>query len=170
MPTELVTAIIAAIVALLTAGVSGLITWSQIQRERRKWLIDLKTAYLVELYKTRLAEYPEVLHILGKLSSRAPAELTPVSSQEVGREINDWIYSTGGLCAEATTRGTLLALRNICLRWKGGHKPDDIREWRNAAVFSLRRDLDIKGLEEFNPDDTTPLPEKLKKEMEFVSK
>jgi hypothetical protein len=170
MPTEIVNALIAAIVALLTAGLSGYVTWNQIQRERRKWLIDLKTAYSVELYKTRLAEYPKVLHILQKLSSRAPAPRTPEIAQEVGREINDWFYSTGGLCADATTRGALLGLRNACLHWKNGTKPDEIRVWRNAAIFSLRRDLDIKGLEDFNPDDTTPLLEKLKKEMDAVSK
>ena len=47
MPTELINALIAAGVVLLTASITGVITWSQIQRERKKWLIDLKTAYSV---------------------------------------------------------------------------------------------------------------------------
>jgi hypothetical protein len=42
----------------------GYFTWSQIQRERKKWLIDLKAAYEMERYKTRLASYPKVFEII----------------------------------------------------------------------------------------------------------
>ena len=52
MPTELINALIAAGVVLLTASITGVITWSQIQRERKKWLIDLKTAYSVLIRMT----------------------------------------------------------------------------------------------------------------------
>ena len=170
MPTDIITALIAAFVALLTAGITGIITWTQVQRERTKWLTDLKTSYSVELYKTRLAEYPKIMQVIAKLSSRAPNTLTPESAQEVAREINAWFYSTGGLVAEASTRGALVALRDRCLRWKEGTKPDEIRTWRNAAIFALRRDLDIVGLESFDVDAESSLLANLKKEMDAVSK
>lgn len=170
MSTEILSALIAALVALITAAISGFITWSQVQRERTKWLVDLKTAYNVELYKARLAEYPKLLHVLEKLSTRAAIPMTPETSQKIANEINDWFYSAGGLCADASTRGALLGLRESLLQWREGPLPPEIRQWRNAVVFSLRRDLDVMGLESFNPDDTAPLLEKLKKEMESVSK
>lgn len=170
MPTDIVTALVAAFVALITAGITSIITWIQVQRERTKWLTDLKSAYSVELYKARLAEYPKIMQVIGKLSSRAADALTPERAQAVALELNDWFYSTGGLIAEASTRGALVALRDRCLRWKEGTKPEEIRTWRNAAVFALRRDLDIVGMESFGVDAEASLLANLKKEMDAVSK
>ena len=92
MLIELQTALIFAIVALITVDISGSIAWTRLRRERIKWLIDLKSAHAGELYKARLAAYPNMQAILGQLSSQAVVSLTPKQSQEVAYEINDWIY------------------------------------------------------------------------------
>lgn len=169
MPAEIISALIAALVALITAGITGVITWAQIQRERTRWLADLKASYSVELYKARLAEYSRLFPLFGRLSTRAPVPLTPQSAAEVAQEINDWLYSAGGLVAAKSTRGALLALRDRLLRWQEGRRPDEIRVWRNAAMFALRRDLDILGLESFEPGQDTTLLQQLKQEMDAVS-
>ena len=105
MPLELQTALIAALVALVTAALSSFITWSQIQREKTKWLTDLKTSYSVELYKTRLASYPRIFEILGRLSKHAPVHVTPATAKQIAQEIHARLYPPGGLCADARTRG-----------------------------------------------------------------
>lgn len=55
---QVATALISGVVALLVAGASALLTLAQIRREHRKWLTDLKAAWSIELYKTRMATYP----------------------------------------------------------------------------------------------------------------
>lgn len=170
MSSDIQTALIAAIVALLTASITGFLTWYQIQRERSRWLIDLKKGYALELYKLRLQTYPKGLEIIGKLSTRAANPLTPEKSRQIAEELNAWFYSAGGLCADTRTRGALLGLRESCLAWKSGDMPAEIRQWRDAAVFLLRRDLDLLGLESFSEQDTAPLLEKLKREMEAFNK
>jgi hypothetical protein len=166
MPITLQTAIIAAVVALLTAGLSGYLTWKQIQRERVKWLSELKTAYAVELYKARLAAYPPMQELIGQLSSQAPTPFTPEQAKNVAQAINKWIYNVGGLVAETNTRAAVLGLRDACAAWKEGPQPQEILEWRNAALFLLRRDLDVFGLESADAlKDRTSLLAKLQKEM-----
>ncbi len=167
MPTEIAAALIAAFVALLTAGITSWLNWIQLQRERTKWLSELKTSVSVELYKARLAAYPRIVQTLGSLSTRAPVPLTPARAHETAQEINDWLYGDGGLIAEASTRGALLALRERLVRWKEGPRPDDLRVWRNAALFALRRDLDIRGRESFEQDESTLLAQ-LHQEMQAV--
>jgi hypothetical protein len=158
VPLEIQTALISAIVALCTAIIGGYLTWSQIRRERKKWLADLKTSYAMELYKTRLASYPEVYRIISKLSSRATDPLTPSRAQQIAHEINDWFYSVGGLCADVNTRAALIELRETCLSWTQGDKPINLTRWRNATLMLLRRDLDLHGLESFDFEDReTPL-------------
>lgn len=171
MPVPLQAALVSAAVALFTALFTGFITWSQIQRERNKWLIDLKTAYAIELYKTRLASYPKVFEVLAKLSHRARAPVTSEVAKQVARELNDWFYSTGGMCAEASTRGAIRGLRRSCYHWgeRGGtRRPDDLYEFRNAAILLLRRDLDLKGLETFEFDDDSTLLGALRQETESL--
>src|SRR5690242_257620 len=165
MPLELQTALISALVALVTVALGGFFTWSQIQRERTKWLIDLKASYSTELYKTRLTCYPELYQTLGKLSRYAPDPLTPDKAQRVGHEIQAWLYSTGGLCADASTRGALNGLRHYCLEWKEGAKPHAIDEWRQTALLLLRRDLDLQGIESFDPQDSASLLKRLQAEV-----
>jgi len=164
MPLEIQTALIAATVALITATIGGYFTWNQIRRERKKWLVDLKTSYAIELYKTRLASYPEVYRIISKLSSRAIEPLTPEKAQQVAHEINDWFYTVGGLCADVNTRAALIELREACLSWTQGDKPTDLMRWRNATLMLLRRDLDLHGLESFNFEDRETILKILEKE------
>lgn len=168
MPFELQAALISAFVALVTATIGGYFTWYQIQRERTKWLIDLKTSYSAELYKTRLISYPQIYQSLGQLSRYAPDPLTPEKAQQVGREIQAWLYSTGGLCADASTRGALNGLRHYCLGWKEGAKPHDIDQWRQTASLLLRRDLDLQGIESFDPKDSASLLKKLQAEIASI--
>ena len=169
MSIELQTAIIAAVVALLTAGLSGYLTWKQIQRERIKWLTELKTAYAVELYKARLSSYPAMQEIIVQLSSQAPIPLSPEQAKSVAQAINKWIYTVGGLVAETNTRGAILGLRDACAAWKEGPQPKEILEWRNAALVLLRRDLDVHGLESADVlKDRTSLLAKLQKEISEI--
>ena len=74
--SALIAAVIAALVALITAGVSSYISWTQIQRERSKWLTDLKQAYALEIFKARLAAYQKMQETIGQLSSQAQTTLT----------------------------------------------------------------------------------------------
>ncbi|GHO51087.1 hypothetical protein [Ktedonospora formicarum] len=168
MPLELQTALISALIALLTAGVSGYFTWSQVQREKNKWLMDLKTSYSVELHKTRLISYPEIFQLLGQLSMHASDPLTPAKAQQIGQAIHAWLYSSGGLCAEASTRGALKGLRHYCLEWKQGARPPELAQWRHTVLFLLRRDLDLQGFESFDPRDSGPLLKKLQAEMSLM--
>lgn len=122
MPIELQTALISAAVALITALFGGYVAWSQIQRERKKWLIDFKTAYSLELYKARLTSYPRVFEILEKLSNHTSEPVTQEKAEQIAQELNEWFYSAGGMCAETSTRGAIRGLRDCCFKWgrKGG--------------------------------------------------
>jgi hypothetical protein len=162
---ELQTALISAVVALITAIISGIITWNQIQREKTKWLIDLKTSYAVELYKTRLTSYPDIFEILGRLSKHAPEPITPEKANLIAHEIHAWLYSPGGLCADASTRGALKELRVICTNWKQGERPSELGEWRHSALFLVRRDLDLQGFEAFNAEERESLLKKVQSEI-----
>src|SRR5512140_3478488 len=102
MSTELQTALIAAAVALVTAGLTGLLTWQQIQRERRRWLYDIKTTLSVELHRKRMEEYAGLSHILMGLSTTT--QLTVAKAHGIAGEINEWMYGAGGLVASAKTR------------------------------------------------------------------
>lgn len=176
MPIEIQTALISGLIAILIASLGGFFTWRQmqgereriqqerkrIQQERTQWLIDLKSSYSVELYKTRLSTYPTMGEVIGRLSKHTPKPLTPETARQIAYEIHEWLYSPGGLCAESSTRGALKELRTACLSWKQGDKPSSIADWRHIALFLLRRDLDIQGIESFDPIDRGPLLDKMK--------
>src|SRR5579863_7757183 len=134
MSAQVQAAIIAAAIALLTAIFSSYFTFIQFQREKNKWLIELKASYSVELYKTRLVEYPHIFILLGHLSKHSPNQLTPLEAQQIGNKIHEWLYSPGGLCAESSTRGALRGLRYYCQEWKQGTRPPEITEWRHYAL------------------------------------
>jgi hypothetical protein len=109
--------------------------------------------------------------IIGQLSSQAKTQLTPERANEIALEINNWVYSNGGLVAETNTRGAILGLRDACMSWHTGNQPKEIKEWRNATLFLLRRDLDVLGLEA--PDaleDRSSLLEKIKGEITYLEK
>jgi hypothetical protein len=133
--------------------------------EQREWLTDLRKAYQVELYKTRIASYPKIFQIIEKLSHHAPEPVTPEKATQIANELNCWFYSVGGMCAEADTRGAIRGLRNLCDKWgkEKGKKPSELNQWRNAAMLLLRRDLNIRGLESFDQLDN---PESILKRLE----
>lgn len=146
MPIELQTALIAGFIAVLTSGIGSYFNWRQIQRERIKWLTDIKLAYAMELYKARLAAYPDLQEIIGQLSWQEHIPFTPERAQQVAAALNEWHYSVGGLIIGTSTRSALLGLRNACVFWKEGPQPEAILELRNALLLLMRRDLDIIGL------------------------
>jgi hypothetical protein len=180
MPVQVEVALISALVTFLAAAISGAIAWNQYKQnkakflreqedkqkefrqelekfrhERQKWLIDLQAALELEKYKTRIASYPQAFMIIGKLSHRAREKVTPEIAGQVAYELNDWFYSTGGMCADISTRGAIRVLRRACLTWgKQGSRPSDFYRLRNNALFLLRNDLGLQGLEELDFSDT----------------
>ena len=92
--------------------------WKQdTERERSKWLAEQKANYDLELYRARLQAYPEILKVIGALSTRAPDPLTSERAKQVANKINTWLYSAGGLCASEQTRGALPGIREVLLSW-----------------------------------------------------
>ena len=165
MAPEVVSGVVGGIVALFTSSITALLAWGAMQRERAKWMTDLKTSMTLKRYETRLAEYPRASEIIGRLSARRNDPLTPEACRKVGYDLNDWFYSAGGFLSDQSTRGAVLGLRDACLGWTQGPMPIEILEWRNAVLFCLRRDLDLLGLDEFDPADRAPLLKKLKDEV-----
>ncbi|WP_326673378.1 hypothetical protein [Streptomyces canus] len=168
MNDQVATALVSGLVALLVAGGSGLLTLVQIRREYRKWRTDLKAAWALENHKTRLASYPDAFAVIRRLSHGSSDAATPQVAAKVADDLNDWLYSTGGMCADADTRGALLGLRHSCRRWaeSGGQRPDDLYTWRNLTLEFLRRDLDIMGLETYGSELDATMLEKLQQELE----
>ncbi len=158
MEVQIQAALISAAISLIAAISSIIFNIYQIRREKKKWLFELKTSYSEELYKARLATYPRVFQIVGNLSHAASERVTPEKAREIAGELNDWNYSAGGLCADKRTRGALLGLRQACLEWgTSENMPYDLYQWRNILLLYLRNDLDLKGLEEYDPSDRKSL-------------
>lgn len=172
MSTQVLTALISGLVALVVAGGSSFLTWLQIRRERNKWQVEIKTAYALELHKARLSSYPEVFRVLYRLSHGPGGQATAETAGEVAKELNSWFYSIGGMCADATTRGAILGLRISCERWarEGGYHPDELYGFRNLALSFLRRDLDVGGLESYDFDQPSTILEKMKAELEAMDR
>src|SRR5262249_19732013 len=139
-------------VALVVATGGGVLTWAQIRRERDRWVTDVTVTWALELRKTRLATYPAAFEAIAPLSTPRRAALTAEVAGEVAEKLNTWLYSTGGMCADATTRGAVLGLRDSCNRWAtaGGSRPPQLYEFRNLTITFLRRDLDLACLEAYN--------------------
>jgi hypothetical protein len=75
-------------------------------------------------------------------------------AKKVADDINDWMYSIGGLCAGAKTRGAIVQLRTSCRSWaSSGNKPTDLYVWRNSAMLLLRAEIGVKGLEAYGVND-----------------
>ena len=152
MQSLIFTALISLVVASLSGFISSYIT---ISIESRKLRIDLKKAYAVELFKKRLEAYPPVWEALGQLSEQAVVPLNSLIAAEVGNQVNHWLYSVGGLCADRETRRALLDVRNACLDLRnGGASVVQIRDLRDVAMVYLRRDVSLKGLESFDAEAT----------------
>ncbi|MFD3451720.1 hypothetical protein ACFWVC_06025 [Streptomyces sp. NPDC058691] len=150
MGEQVVAAVVSGVVGLVVGGGTAWLAWAQIRREQGKWRTDLKSAWALEVHKARLAAYPEAFEILRPLSTRNGV-VTPEAAGEVARRLNDWLYSGGGLCADRTTRGALLGLREGCDAWqRSGTQPGDLYRWRDLTMVFLRRDLDVRGLESYD--------------------
>jgi hypothetical protein len=146
--------IVTALISLFVASLSGFISsYITISVERRKLKIDLKRAYSIELFKKRLEAYPPIWAMLGGLSAQAIEPLNPAKAAEIAHQLNDWLYSVGGLCADMEARRAVLDVRNACLDLDGGKSSiEEIRNLRDVAMIYLRRDLNLKGLESFNTE------------------
>ncbi len=154
MSPQLEAALIAGAVALVTALGTGYLTWQQIQRERAKWLYDIKTTISLELHRARMAEYAKLSKLLIGLSRANRQKLTLAKAHELADQINEWMYGHGGLVASARTRNAGWALRDRLLRWKAGPQPKDVIEVRTLLWWSMRQDLDIpSGREGDVPED-----------------
>lgn len=158
MSAQVEATLISAAVALVVAGGGGLLTWSQVRRERTKWLVDLKAAYTLELYKTRLNSYPELFTIMSGLSTRSVASVTKAAAETIAADLNSWLYSIGGMCADSRTRAAVVGLRVCCDNWpENGQQPEELYKIRNAVLTFLRRDLDLGDPEFYDFDDTSTL-------------
>jgi hypothetical protein len=163
MDSGVLAAIIAALAALLVAILGNIFTFASakagLKRFRQEWVTNLHTAYELERHKIRLASYPEAFRIIGKLSHHAREPLTAEIAHQVAHELNDWLYSAGGMSADTSTRGAIVKLRSVCSHWEVGQKkrPDDLYLWRNRALFLLRNDIGLQGLETKDFQDTPTL-------------
>jgi len=160
--------------ALVSGTVSiaiALIALAQGRRERRKWLVDTKVAWLGEIHKLRLNTYPEAFRIIARLSTRSREEFTSAMAAETAEQLNAWFYSAGGMCATASTRGAVLGLRSVCDSWaRSGQRPDDFYDFRNLAMRSLRLDLDLSGLETYDFNNRSSVLAELRRELEEIEK
>jgi len=146
---QLVTALISGGVALVVAGLGMVAALAQVRRERRRLLIDPAFTVSMELIRARIAAYPEAMAALLPLSEASSEPPTAEVAWHVAERLNTWLYSAGGLCASATARDALLGLRQGCRRWAAdGRRPDDLYDWRNLAVATLRFDLGLRDLED----------------------
>jgi hypothetical protein len=164
MSIEIITALIAASVALATTVVTGFIAWKKFVKESGRWLFDLRSSVEVEQYKLRVEQYDKLVKYLINLTSKSP-RFNPDEAHQTASEINKWLYSSGGLCADKNTYAAVVGLRNACTKWKEGGTPNDIWMWRDLAINCMRKDLYQRNLAEFNFEETSSYIEKLKNEL-----
>ncbi len=171
MSDQVSAAVISGAVAIVIATASGFLTWIQVRRERRKWLVDAKVAIALELYKTRISSYPSLLEAIEPLSTRNLDQMTPEAASKIAIQLNRWLYSTGGACADAKVRGALLGLRQCCDRWaSSGTRPAELYQFRNLLISFLRRDLDVGGLESYDFATTSTLLGELQAELDAMER
>ena len=161
---EIITALIAAAVALATTVITSFIAWKKIVKESGRWLLDLRSSVEVDQYKLRVEQYDILIKCFINLTSKSP-QFNPDEAHQTAIFINNWIYSAGGLCADKNTYAAVVGLRNACSKWKEGGTPNDIWMWRDLAINSMRKDLYQQNLAEFNFDETSSYIEKLKNEL-----
>jgi|tagenome__1003787_1003787.scaffolds.fasta_scaffold20983822_6 hypothetical protein len=152
MSPQVATALISGTVALAVGVSTGLISWLQIRRERRRWIVDTKVAWSLELLKVRLQSYPAAFEALVPLSHGSGQPLTAERAGTVAANLNQWLYSAGGMCAGSTTRAAIIGLRQSCQEWSssGGKRPKELYRFRNFAIEFLRLDLDLSGNEKWD--------------------
>jgi hypothetical protein len=172
VPGPITAAVIAALVALAVSVAGSALTWSQIRRDQQRWRSDERAARALELHRVRLASYPAAFEAIAALSTHHRAGLTAEVAGAVGERLNGWLYSAGGMCAEATTRSAILGLRDSCDLWASvdGTRPPQLYEFRNLAITFLRRDLDLGGLDPAEPQRSVAVLAKLRDDLDALDR
>lgn len=89
------------------------------------------------------------------LSTRSVASITKAAAETIAADLNSWLYSIGGMCADSRTRAAVVGLR-VC--WpENGQQPEELYKIRNAGLTFLRRDLDLGDPEFYDFGDTSTL-------------
>jgi hypothetical protein len=114
--SQIPTALISGLVALVVAGATTAVAWVQIRREHRRQIAELKISWAIEVHKLRLETYPKALEAIAPLS-KFHGTPDPTTLLRVAELLNDWLYPAGGLCGDTTTRAAVTALRRICVKW-----------------------------------------------------
>ena len=78
---------------------------NRLREEQKHCITNLQAAYELEKNKARIARYPALFTIIGKLSHKAKIPATAEKAKDIAEELNDWLYSAGGMCAEPSSRG-----------------------------------------------------------------
>lgn len=144
--------LISASVALLIGSTTGFLTWAQLRRDNLRKVIDLRTSWALEMYKTRLSTYPQILESILPLSTSGNLQPDADTCSSIADRLNEWLYSTGGLCSDTTTRAAITALREVCREWAQSPEkgpPSDTYRFKNLTIALLRRDLDLDGPEAY---------------------
>jgi hypothetical protein len=166
MSDQIKGALVAAGIGILSALLANYLGW---RTERRKWIISLKSNTKVELLKVRLKSYPEAFALLRQVSSTRRDQVTPDDARRLSIEFSDWLYSDGGMAAEASTRGAILVLRGQMELWaENAEMPADFYDWRDRALIFLRRDLDLVGLESYDESAPGSLLDQIRGEAESL--
>jgi hypothetical protein len=166
------TSVTAALVAFVVAAGVGAVVLAQVRRDGRQSQVDARAAWTLELHRTRLASYPAAFEAVAPLSTPHRAALTPEVAATVAGQLNTWLYSAGGMCADAATRRAVLGLRDSCDKWatNGGSRPPQLYEFRNLAIKFLRRDLDLDGPESFDFQRSVALVAKLRDDLDTLDR
>jgi len=171
MDVTLQTAIISGTVIILSTVIAGLFAYFQQRRERFRWAEQLKQTYATEILRVRLDEYPKLGAMLMNLGRDYGKTLTPEQVRKLAREINEWAYGRGGLCAEPDTRSAVFILRETLECYAEKKETfDKVREWRQLTINLLRRDLDLGPAYELPEQDYEPLFDKLNSSLESLRK
>lgn len=172
MPGLITAAFIAGFVAVAVSAAAGALTWSQVRRDREQGRADERAARALELHRLRLSSYPAAFEAIAPLSTHRRAGLTAEVAGAVGERLNAWLYSAGGMCADATTRSAILGLRDSCGLWASveGSRPPQLYEFRNLAVTFLRRDLDLCGADPAEPQRNLALLGKLRDDLDALDR
>ncbi len=168
MNVEVTTALISGGVALVVAGGSAAVSLTQLGRERRRWRVDMKTSWKLEVHKKRLEFYPPAFEILRQLSTGSATPVNADIAGDVAQRLNGWLYSSGGMCAAGTTRGAIVELRECCQRWRNSPedgRPVDFHDKRNRVITTLRRDLDLLGVDSYRSGGNEPMLAEYEKEI-----
>jgi len=148
MDSKWSSALIATITSLAVAVIGSYSTMAKVNLELQEaetsFVRGAEGGRIAKILDCRLEEYPKLTPLLGELS-QTNRELTPAVGQDVGRRINEWFYSRGGLCAHASTRGAVLQLRNVLLEWNSGPRPPNIKEYKDDVTLLIRNDLGLAG-------------------------